>query len=33
MFTIQGKIHPKIHLKAQKLAVLEVAAEGLGSLT
>lgn len=30
--TIQGKIHPKIHLRAQRLAVLGVAAEGLGSL-
>lgn len=27
--TIQGKIHPKIHLRAQRLAVLGVAAEGL----
>ncbi len=32
MFKIQGKIHPKIHLRAQRLAVLGVAAEGLGSL-
>lgn len=31
-FKIQGKIHPKIHLRAQRLAVLGVAAEGLGSL-
>ena len=32
MFKIQGKIHPKIYLRAQRLAVLGVAAEGLGSL-
>ena len=32
MFKIHLKIHPKIHLRAQRLAVLGVAAEGLGSL-
>ena len=32
MFKIQGKIHPKIQFEIQRLAVLGVAAEGLGIL-